>query len=271
MSPSSTEKKGLPGCVLALLIGLAVAVALIVVLAIPAYNRVVDKARQLAAQKEAAKRLPPLTEEQKKAALKFGGELEKALNDKDNAALEGMTDFEELASRSVSGFPQEAQIKAGFIKGVQRRGAGLFTSMLGGDLKLLRLIERDGCPALTYRMSPTAGGLNFVDVLIRSGKDGFKAVDLFTYLFGGLASGDARQALALMQTQDRGSVGRLLGFKSLNTSDFDAIERMFDKVPRKDFKGIVSDYESLSPEVRNTRTSFVMYVTACSTCRRTRP
>ena len=180
------KKSGLPGWVITLIVfGAALPIiAILAAIAIPAFNAT-KRAKEVA---EASKPLPPLTAEQKTAALAFGDKLVKALNAKNFAALEAMTDFETLARRSCQGMTFSKLAEQQFIAGIKKNRGGLMGQMVGNSAKLTRLTERMGYPALTVRLSPASGGVNFVDLVVRPDKDDFKVVDLYVYMFGVLSS-----------------------------------------------------------------------------------
>ena len=231
-------------------------------IAIPTFNRVQEKAKVLAAQREAAKPAPPLTTEQKAQARQFGILLVNALNSKSASSVKDMTDLDTAADRVLTGFTVSAKSRQEFVKDLKENQAGIMSRFLGSHSRVLRLTERAGQPALTLRLSPGRGSVSYADVLLRPAGGTFKVVDIFDYHIGSLTSAEVRQAMLLMQSKDKGALGRLLGLDKVAERDIEMLESIVDKLHKHDFKGVLATYDAMPQELRKTRTAFVPYLTA---------
>ena len=231
-------------------------------IAIPTFNRAQEQAKVLAAQREAAKPAPPLTAEQKARARQFGILLVNALNSKSASSVKDMTDLTAAADRVLTGFTVSPKSRQEFIKDLKENQAGIMSRFLGSHARVLRLTERAGQPALTLRLSPGRGSVSYADVLLRADGDTFKVVDIFDYHIGSLTSAEVRQAMVLMQSKDKGAMGRLLGLDKVGEQEVAMVEGIVDKLHKRDFKGVLTTYDAMPQALRKTRTAFVPYLTA---------
>ncbi len=235
-------------------------IALLAAMAIPAFNRVRQQARAEVARQKAALPVVPLTLAEEKAATDFGKILIKAVGENKGAAVTAMHDYNFFVERVLNGTNFPAGFRAGLLKGVSNANGGLLKEMMGKKCLLKRVTQRDGLTALTLRISFEGGGVSFLDVLITPGAPSFRIVDIYNYTFGNLASGESRQAIALMTKDNQGLLSNLLGSNAIDSTKADAVMALFTSFRERRFEDVVKGYEQLSPDLKKARTPFLIYV-----------
>ncbi|MBL9144001.1 MAG: hypothetical protein JNM99_10000 [Verrucomicrobiaceae bacterium] len=253
-------KKGVPGWAIALIVvaALLLIVGVLAALAIPAFLNVQERARKIkVAQVEAAKPPPPLDDSQQQRAIKFAEQLASDVAAEKLEAMSACVDYEAMTERVFAGgsFPSDA--RQGFISGMKEKKGGLLAQLAGSTMKMLRFHQRDGFPALTMRVLPTGGGVNYIDLLVKPHGDTFKVVDMFGYLFGSYSSTDARQAMVLMLEQDASLLSKALGIKGGDRQSMDLLLNMFRQMGNGDLRSVQNTYEKLPDAVKKSRPAFV--------------
>ena len=261
-------KKGVPGWVIALIVvaALLLIVGVLAAIAIPAFLKVQERARQIkVTQVEAAKPPPPLDDSQQQRAIKFAEQLASDVNAGKLDAMSAYVDYEAMTERvfADASFPSDA--RQGFISGMKEKKGGLLAQLAGSSMKLLRFHQRDGFPSLTMRVLPTGGGVNYIDLLVKPQGDTFKVVDMFGYLFGSYSSTDARQAMVLMLEQDSSLLSKALGIKGGDRKSMDLLLNMFRQMSNNDPRSVQNTYEKLPDAVKKSRPAFVANLQALQT------
>lgn len=233
------------------------------------FERIQKAARKMASQQQPSLKPPaPLTAEQEKGLAQFGQELAEALTNKDSAAVKAMQDNDALATRvfeKLTGIPQAANVRAGFMKGVASRDGGWMWSLMEGDVVFLRTRERHGFPAVLLRMKSEAGAVNYVEVMVRLEGAGFKAVDMFNYVFATTTSEEARNVMAVMTAKSgAGGLAAMLGIPHMKM-DEDVASRLeaITKAKQKgDVKEVLRICDSLPAELKTQRSFFIIRLQA---------
>lgn len=246
------------------LIGLLVAIpllsiiAILAAIAIPAYNVVQKKARDMKAGEEAAKPPPaPLNDEQQRRAIDFAMQVGKAVGASNLEAMSAQVDFDAFSARVFADTSLPLPMRVGFTTAMKDKKGGLLAQLASSQMKMLRFHERDGFPAVTMRLLPPTGGVNYFDLLVRKDGDSFKVVDLYGYLFGSYSSAESRQAMVLMQEQDTNAIARVLGISSGDKKSVDLLLNMFRQMGNHDPRSVQHTYEQLPPAIQKTRPAFV--------------
>ena len=250
----------------------AVAAVLVAVLlapmAVPIYQRIQKSARgRQVKPAPAVQPSKPLTAEQKAALQKFGEALAAALTQADDAAVKRLLDSDGLADRvfdaSTSDFPQAADMRNGFMVGAMKHPGGWLRNIMGNDLKALRVHERDGLPAVVLRLKPEAGGVNYVDIIARPHGDGFRAVDMFTYMYASYVSDEMRNLMATMQpASGPGKVAAWLGVAIPDDAMLRHLKTGGDLMNSGDAAGLLRFSDSLPQKYRDHRMFFMLRMQA---------
>lgn len=265
-SNSQPPKRGISGGMIAIIVTVAVliVVAIIAALAFPAYNAIQKKAKEVNAQNQAAVKPPekPITDEQKQKAMKFAEQVAANINAGKGEAVSAMTDFEGVAMRTFADTDLPFPERAGFKKGISGKPGGLLAQVIGAKVRPLRFHERDGFPAVTIRVLPATGGVNYFDLLLRPDGESFKIIDLYGYLFGSFSSAEARQAMVMMMGQDTNAIARLLGVSGGDKKSMELIMNMFRQMSNGDAKSVHHTYELLPEKIQRSRPAFIAHVQA---------
>lgn len=238
-------------------------------LAVSQFQQALKEARQKRAQPLPSLRPPPpLSPEQHKALLQFGQELADALTAKDSAAVTAMLDSEGMATRvfeKLSDLPDAAAVRKGFIKGVSKREGSWMSTLMEGEVVALRTRERQDFPAVLLRMKTDEGAVSYVDVMVRPDRGGFKAVDMFNYIFATTATEEARTILAVLTAKSGvSSLSELLGIPQVKMDEKVAarLEAITKAQQTGDAQGILRICDSLPAELKTQRTFFIIRLQA---------
>ncbi|MBE2284519.1 MAG: hypothetical protein IAE77_13770 [Prosthecobacter sp.] len=257
------------GAIVLIVVGAVVLpIAVLGALAVPAFQSI-QKLAQEEKQKraKAAQVVKPLTAEQKVALQAFGDELAEALADEDDEKVKSMLDSAALAERvfddRLSGVPQVADVKRGFFSGITKNPGGWLHDLMGADIKVLRLHEREGLPAVLLRIKPEGGGVNYVDILVRPEGSTFRAVDMFTYMYASLVSDEARNMMAMMLPDSAaGKLAALLGISQTDTEMVGHLKSAGDLLRAGKYKEALRVCDALPAKYRTNRRFFMMRLQA---------
>ena len=251
--------------------GVVVLFAALAALAIPAFQRV---QRMALAMKEkqalALKPPPPLTEAQKRALVQFGVDLAEALSRKDADRVAAMQNNEEFCSRVFDNlpaeFPNPADMRSGFMKGIQKRKGGWLWSAMSGDVHFLRSRERLEYPAVLLRIKTEEGAVSYVDIMVRPEGNGFRMVDMFNYIFATTASEESRNVLAMMLSKSAGGgLAAMLGIPKMD----ERTGSLFISINEATRAGNMAEglrlCDSLPPELKTQRVFFIIRLQALMT------
>ena len=215
----------------------------------------------------ASKPPPPLTEAQKLALTKFGGELADALSQKDAARVVAMQDNEAFRDRVFeklpAGFSNQAEIRRGFMKGIQQREGGWLWSLMDGDVHFLRVRERQGYPAVLLRIKTSDGAVSYVDILVRPEGAGFRIVDIFTYIFATTASEESRNLMGMMLSKSAGGgLAAMLGIPQMDETTGKFFIRINEASRSGNMTEVLRICDSLPPELKLQRSFFIIRLQA---------
>ena len=261
--PGANDKRG---CMIALIVGgigvaLSIAAVVGVVFVLPMLN---PSSEAVLSKKLAA--APKLTEEMKPKLMEFAEDLISEISNGDMAAVNTFCDYEALAARVFEGVEAGGltgiQLRQGFLSSIEKQG--YFSEIADADLRPLRVIERDGFPAVTLRILPSSGGVNYIDLLIWQNEDAFKVIDMHTYLYGSLSSTDTRDMLAaVLADSDQQAFAKILGISGENVKELvAAVQTLNEKAKAGDQEGLVEAYRGFPVEVQKLRLPFMRYLTA---------
>lgn len=267
-SPPVVSRKGLgAGWIVAIVVSVIFGVLLLISLAVPAYNRIQQKAQEIRNQNDPAlKAPPPLTAEQQKALVQFGKDLAEAISKNDADRMMKMQDAEGLAARAfekMTGMRNAANMRRGFVDGVQGREGGWMWNAMGNEVSLLRTRERLGFPAVLLRLKTVDGGVNYLDVIVRPDGAGFKAVDTFNYVLATTVSEESRQALLSMTAKSDGDA--LASMLGMGQADKDAprhLKAIGDALREGKSEEVLRLYEALPVRLKTQRMFFIMRLQA---------
>lgn len=208
----------------------------------------------------------PLTGEQIEALERYGQTLEDAFADQDTEKLMRLQDIEALADLvclGVEGGRDVMDAREGFIRGLRKKEAGIFSQLVMGKVTFLRTRERDGFPSVLLRVQPESGGLNYVEVLVRPEGAEFLAVDVFDYVLSTSSSQLSRHLLASLLAKS--GVARFASWLGLPTGDQVLARQFLDIIhssEKKDFSSVVKLYQKLPVETQSQRFFFIAYLQA---------
>lgn len=254
--------------VLIVFIAVAVVLAGLAAVAVPAFHKMQEKAQQIKKQQEPALKPPaPLTAEQKKALEQFGRDLAQALTAKNSEKVVALQDGEGLAARVFeklpAGVPNSADMRAGFVQGTKNRAGGWMWSVMSGDVGFLRTRERLGFPAVLLRIKSEEGAVNYVDVLVRPDGGSFKAVDLFNYVFATTVSEESRNVLAAMVSKSAGGgLAAMLGMPKMDESIFSHLDSINKATRTGDMAAVLRICDGLPQDLKTTRLFFILRLQA---------
>ncbi|MDP1590683.1 MAG: hypothetical protein Q8M07_23215 [Prosthecobacter sp.] len=266
----AAPRKGSGVWVIVLVIAVVVVLLLAVLaaLAIPAYQRVQKMAQEVKARQAQAVQPPkPLTAEQKQALKMFGDSLAEALTESDDAKVKSLLDSVGLADRvfdaRTSGFPQVGEMRKGFMAGSMKHPGGWLRNLMGSEIKALRVHERGGFPAVLLRLMPEDGGVNYVDIIARPHGGGFRALDMFTYMYASHLSDETRNLMATMLPDSgAGKLAAWLGAASFDNEMIDRLKKGSELMQSGDFAGVLRLCDSLPEKHRAHRMFFMLRMQA---------
>ena len=238
------------------------------VLAIPALRRVQEMALKVKNERElASKPPPPLTEAQKLALTEFGVELATALSEKDGAKVVAAEDDEGFCARVFeklpAGFSNQAEIRRGFMKGIQQREGGWLWSVMSGDVHFLRARERLGFPALLLRIKTADGAVSYVDLLVRPEGASFRIVDMFNYIFATTASEESRNLLGMMLSKSAGGgLATMLGIPQMDEKTGSILISLNEASRAGNATEVLRICDSLTPGLKLQRSFFIIRLQA---------
>lgn len=236
-------------------------------LSVVAYRKVQNLAQEVQKQKWPALKPPgPLTAEQKKALEQFGNELAAALTARDSAKVKSLQDAEALATRVFEslppGTPNVAEMRSGFIGGTQRRDGGWMWSAMSGEATFLRLRERHGFPAVLLRIKSEEGAVNYLDVIVRPEGAGFRAVDMFNYIFATMVSEEARNVMAAMISKPGNGLAAILGIPNMDEEMLKHVNSINEATRTGNMTEVLRICNDLPPERKTQRLFFIMRLQA---------
>lgn len=266
---SPPPRRGKSPLTIALIIAgiVIVVVAGLAALAVPAYKRVREQAFKLAEEtrkKKLEQLARPLTEEEKTKAQAFAVKLISALQNADSAQVQAMTDLAELADEVFHGLNSAAEMKKGFIDGVEEAPGGILSNLLGQRGHFVRHHVREGIPVVTLRFLDENAAATYVDLFLkRDGKGGFMAMDLYTYLFGTRSSSEVRRAVAMMHATDNTSLAEILGIPTAESREtMVQLTGYASSQSQGDFRAVVEKYGRLKPELQKLPFTYSIYIQA---------
>jgi hypothetical protein len=251
--------------------GVVVLGAVLAALAIPTYQRIQRMAQEMKKQPPPALQPPPpLNEAQKQALVVFGNELAEALSQKDAAKVMAMQDSEGFSARVfdrlLAGFPDQAEMRRGFIKGIEQREGGWLWSAMSGDVHFLRTRERLGYPAVLLRIKTAEGAVSYVDLMVRPEGEGFRIVDMFNYIFASTASEESRNVLAVMLSKSAGSgLAAMLGIPKMDERNGKLLMSINEASRAGNMAEVLRICDSLPPELKTERIFFIIRLQALMT------
>ncbi|MCB1275174.1 hypothetical protein [Prosthecobacter sp.] len=243
-------------------------VAVLAALAIPGYQRIQKMAEEIKHQQSAAfTSPPPLTAPQKEALGRFGNELAEALGKKDMAKVMALQNGEALAARVFgklpAGIPNSAEMRRGFLEGIKKRDGGWMWSVIGNEVKFLRIRERNGFPAVLLRVKSAEGAVNYVDVLAMPEGGSFRAVDMFNYVFATMVSEESRNALAAMVSKSvGGGFAAMLGIPKMDESAVDYLSRINDATRAGNMMEVLRICDGMPQALKTQRIFFILRLQA---------
>lgn len=249
----------------AVLFGIITGIAVLASIAVPAYNRIKEKAEAAKAEAELDEATIPLTAEERERLQGFAGSLAGAIANADIETANTMTDYSALTDRSFRGLSAMRNLmaeKRGFLDAVSKRG--LFEEIAGSSVTPMVIHEREGIPAIRMRVIDGDGGVNYLDLLVRREGDSFRVIDLYSYLFGSMTSAEARMTMAaMMATRDDGVLGELLGVRSEAAVAIQAaLGEMNEMVRAGDLAGVRAFYHGLDEDLKGVRVFYMRYFMA---------
>lgn len=257
--PPPQPKKGLSGCMIAVLVAIpaVIVIAILAALAVPAFNIVQKKAREAKATAQATTPpAKPFDDARQKRAMEFAAALGRDVRQKNEEAMSQFINTEAFTARVFAGTSLPFNARAGFSSAIKEKKGGLLTQLAGSRMTMLRFRQRDGFPAVTMRVEPVGGGVNYIDLLVHEDGDSFKVVDLYGYLFGSWSSAESRQAMVLMQEQDTSSIAQVLGISGGDKKSIDLLMNMFRQMGNRDPRSVQHTYEQLPPALQKSRPAF---------------
>ena len=266
-----------PLAIALIVVGIVAAVVLgLVALVVPAYKRAREQAFQLAEQAQKKKReemARPLTDEEKTKARSFALKLIASLEGQNAAAVLAAMDVQELAEEVFFGLETKAEIKQGFIEGVNHSPGGVLSRMMGQRGHFVRHHVRDGIPVVTLRFLDQNAAVTYVDLFLkRDGKGGFLGVDLYNYLFGTRVTGESRRAVAMMLGPDTSTLAQILGIPTAESRETAMqLTGYTSSLQEGDFRAVVEKYERLKPALQNLPFTYSIYVQALQQLSSTQP
>lgn len=264
------QRKGMgTGVIVLIVVGAVVLLlAVLAALAVPAFQQLQKLAEETKAkQAKAAQPPPPLTAEQKEALQVFGDALAEALTDGDDAKVKSLLDPDGLADRvfdaRTAGFPQAADMRKGFMNGAMKHPGGWLRNLMGNEVTALRVRERDGFPAVVLRLKPEDGGVNYVDIIARPQGGGFRAVDMFTYMYASYLSDEMRNLMATMLPDSgAGKVAAWFGAANFDNEMIDRLKSGGELMKSGDFAGALRLCDGLPQKYRTHRMFFMLRMQA---------
>ncbi len=266
-----------PLAIALIVVGIVAAVVLgLVALVVPAYKRAREQAFQLAEQAQKKKReemARPLTDEEKTKARSFALKLIASLEGQNAAEVLAAMDVQELAEEVFFGLETKAEIKQGFIEGVNHSPGGVLSRMMGQRGHFVRHHVRDGIPVVTLRFLDQNAAVTYVDLFLkRDGKGGFLGVDLYNYLFGTRVTGESRRAVAMMLGPDTSTLAQILGIPTAESRETAMqLTGYTSSLQEGDFRAVVEKYERLKPALQNLPFTYSIYVQALQQLSSTQP
>ena len=254
----------------------AVVVVGLVALAVPAYKRVREQAFELAEQtrkkhrEEMARRL---SAEEKVKANAFALKLIAALENQDAAQVRAAVDEQELAEEVFHGLNSDADMRKGFIDGMNQTPGGMLGNLMGQRGHLVRHHVREGIPVVTLRFLDQNAAASYVDLFLkRDGKGGFIGLDLYNYLFGTRVTAESRRAVAMMLGPDTSTLAQILGIPTAESRET-AVQftGYTQSLQSGDFRAVVEKYGRLKPALQNLPFTYSIYIQALQQLSTTQP
>jgi tetratricopeptide (TPR) repeat protein len=140
---------------------------------------------------------------------------------------------------------------------------GWLRNVMGNKIKALRVHERGGFPAVLLRLMPEDGGVNYVDIIARPHGSGFRAVDMFTYMYASHLSDETRSLMATMLPDSgAGKLAAWLGAASFDNEMIDRLKKGSELMQSGDFAGVLRLCDSLPEKHRAHRMFFMLRMQA---------
>lgn len=275
------QKSGVSGGKIALLVCLLLALVVLAGawLAFQVYHRHQASARQASELKRLVEKSKldklrprdPLSAAQQKALLEFGEGLASELSAGDLKSAAKRVDIIALADRvflplgAAGDSTTWREARKGFEKAIVSSAGGLAQVPADSKIKVLRVVERDGSPAILLRLILPNGALTFLEVLVRVEGDSFHVIDLYNHAFGILVTEESRNTLlVLMPNTSANLLAGLFGSSTGSKAKVDAALRLREIISKGDLDAMRKHYNGLSADLRKERILFIQYLQALS-------
>lgn len=251
-----------PGMVLAAIVSIGV----MAVFVAPSLGALNDSAkaelerRQARAKREAAPQPKPLSARERRALRGFGREVEEALNAGDTARLAHCEDADALADRVFDGLPEAVPARARHRAAFQEKGGWLEALGIAGlKAKFLREREREGLPAVLLRLQKEDEQVAYVDLMVRPAGNGFRVVDVYTYLNGSTVSREERKlrALEMSHGEDLSQLGEIFELPGIDATALVRLEILQAAINRKQWQDVLRICDRLPLAVQKQKPFFL--------------
>lgn len=233
------------------------------IILLPSCGGKADPSPPLAAQ--------PLTPEEKSLLERHVERLLAAAARGEALELWDATDYAAVRQAVFSGTKVPDQTGGSFINHLKEVEGGFLSALLNRHGKLIRLRERQGCPAATVRLMSEAGGLDYVDLVFHKSADGrFKVIDLFSYVTGLARTQQHRHLISLMFTRDQRLFASLLDLPdTLDQGMMENLNAMVDEMNNGSYTEAILRYQAMPEELRKKPFLYSRYLTSLNNLRGT--
>ncbi|TWU04499.1 tetratricopeptide repeat protein [Stieleria varia] len=198
---------------------------------------------------------------------KVSAEIESGLQSGAIAIVESHIDWERMIAESIANLDLNAGFKSqfgkGLLQGIQTRGwAGPVHQATSGNVKLLRVRDKERGPVALLRIEPTGAGVGYFEIAyFRDTDDKVKVADIYNFATGEwLTETLYRMSLPLVAEQNKSILEKLNGNESLlvkHLSDLERIRMLGQTNP----DAALRSFRTLPPSVQQDKSFMILRIT----------
>jgi tetratricopeptide (TPR) repeat protein len=198
----------------------------------------------------------------------FARQFETASREGDTNAIRRTFDLAAISDDVCEGIQaNEATLdkfKSGFKNGMLRSVSQLSAGWAQNNAKYKGVALYKGSPATRFRFVSDDSGIAIMDLVVRKNAQGeVRIVNLYNHAMGYDMVEQSRQMIApMLGDLDQSFLQRLINKPNASQDDIKRFGELAKLIARRDFAGVVSTYDQLSPTMKETLPATGMYLTA---------
>jgi hypothetical protein len=183
-------------------------------------------------------------------------------------AIRGILDLSAITDTVFDGVQANeaklGKLKSGFKDGLLKSAGQLAAMWAHEGAKYKGVVLFKGSPAARFRFTSDESGIAIVDLVLRKNAQGrVRIVNVYNHTMGYDMVEQSRQLIAPMLADlDQSLLKRLINKPNVSQDDIKRFGELANLTARRDFAGVVSAYNGLSPTMKDSLPATGMYLNA---------